>query len=234
MTHNEYQAFVMALIELPRALDSDLYKRDLTPSERDYAERVARSDLPTIVARAQHFFRNRWVLASAPPSDAIKMWLWYYEDDPNPPDWLNHEIYNNDIGHAELNMKYIGLLWRNKARLDAFAASSIHGADQIELSLLDMQRLTNTFIYRVNNNGTHLTENLAGWIPTPIDRRDSACEGFLHLTEFHPLVYTVCETVTLNLYDPSFNFPDGFPAVQPHLGVGNHAALLAAKRFRRR
>ena len=31
LAHNEYQAFVMALIELSRALDSDLYKVSLPP-----------------------------------------------------------------------------------------------------------------------------------------------------------------------------------------------------------
>jgi hypothetical protein len=58
----------------------------------------------------------------------------------------------------------------------------------------------------------------------------------LNLAEFNSFVYSKCETVTLNFWDQSIDNPTNDPQVQtvpqPHLTVGNHAALLALKQFR--
>jgi hypothetical protein len=172
LAHNEYQAFVMALIELSRALDSDLYKvglpqcapvftsrsplvtrcRPLYPPlyppppspPLQYVEDVARRIIPAIVAGAQRYYFNRYSGV-----------LWYGPDGFWPGVFANmyqwHYLDDNppsvphdldDTSHAAVEMQYIGLLWRNTDRLNALLGSS----DQIALSATHMSNLANTFL----------------------------------------------------------------------------------------
>jgi hypothetical protein len=222
--HNEYQAFLMAQMELSRALDTEFYKANLSSTRRAYVESVARSQIPTIVARAQHYFRNKGGFTlGVHPATGRQFWLWLYAEG------AGQEFEDNDTGHTALNMRFLELLWRDRARLNNLLTTSVYGPDRIELNHTDMDRFANTFLVRVSKDG-HLTENLAGQPSTPVDRRDGSCEGWVSLARFKSLVYSRCEAVTLNPFNTAFDHPDRtYPAVQPHLTVGNHAALLAAK-----
>jgi hypothetical protein len=259
LAHNEYQAFVMALIELSRALDSDWYIQGLpscrpvvslglSPSlriapqchrQQQYVLDEARQTIPAIVAGAQRFYRNRFSYDFWGPAGRPRF-LWYYLDEN--PSSIAHDLDNTS--HAALEMSYVGLLWRNSDRLNALLASSPSGSDHIMLSATDMSMLANTFLdvivtSNADANGfvhTHLAKDLYRHPDDPIDAPDSDCNGWLNLAEFDYLVYKKCETVTLHLWDPSIDNPTNDPtirsAAQPHLGVGNHAALLALKQFR--
>jgi hypothetical protein len=81
LAHNEYQAFVMMLIELSRALDSGLYQADLSAFELQQVDEVARQTIPAIVAGVQRYYRNRF---SVDPGPSGRLhFLWHYLDD-NP------------------------------------------------------------------------------------------------------------------------------------------------------
>ena len=122
----------------------------------------------------------------------------------------------------------MALLWRNEPRLNAFLASQ---ADSIELSSTDVTRLASTFTQRIGSNGSHLYATMGGIVPSPVDAFDGDCAGWLDLTEFNPAVFTICSTVTLAAYNPAIDTsgPNNPAVLQPHLTVGNHAALLANK-----
>ncbi len=237
LAHNEYQAFVMMLIELSRAVDSDLYKGNLSVADTQRAEDAARVRIPLIVAGAQRYYRNRFSQATA--SNGRPHFLWHYLDDG--PSYIPHDLDNTP--HAALEMSYLGLLWRNKDRLNALLASSPAGPDQLALTAADMTMLANTFLDIVvqehrDPNGVvnyHLADNLSGTLPSPVDAWDGACDGWINLAEFDSRVYSTCASVTLHQWDPSVDVPSNdptmFSAQQPHLGIGNHAALLALKRF---
>jgi predicted transglutaminase-like cysteine proteinase len=233
LAHNEYQAFVMALIELSRALDTEFYKGDLPANQRQSVDVVARQEIPAIVAGAQHFYRNRFTLQRTPDAPFRWYFLWHYRDgiDSCPPYALT--CYPDDIAHAALEMRYLELLRRNQARLDALLAFSPSGPDSIDVTPLDITRLANTFLIRLVGPGPHLLEDQTGRVPSRLDRWDFACDGWLSLAAGNSYVYRACETVTLRLLDPSLYTPKTMPQVlQPQLTVGNHAGLLAWKQWR--
>jgi hypothetical protein len=83
-----------------------------------------------------------------------------------------------------------------------------------------MGRLANTFLY-VIGAGQDLVQDQDGRIPDPVDKWDGECDGWLNLSRFDSQVYDKCLEITLRAYGD----PDR--PLQPHLSVGNHAALLA-------
>lgn len=227
--HNQYHAFVPVLIELSRALDTEYYKGGLAGKQRQYAENMARQILPVFIARAQHYSQNhvrgdcfeRGVKAA-------QCLVWNYKDfdgRPTPSGVSGPGI--SDTGHANLDMTYIRVLWQNQPRLDALLAASVYAPEFIDSNARDRTLFANTFLRRVSQ-GDHFAESLSGNAASPIDRRDYACDGWVHLAEFDNRVFDACAKPVLAQYTPTADYPDP----QRHLSIANHAALLSVKRFR--
>jgi hypothetical protein len=215
--HNQYHAFVMMLIELSRALDTDFYRVALTPEQASYANQLSRHVLPRIIAGAQRYFRKRnheqlCFDDSVDPKTTCMVWQF--------KEWENGTNLS-DTGHANLDMRYIDVLFQHRSRLNSVLAASIYAPEEILLSDTDMTWLANTFVHRVSR-GAHLAESLWGNAPNPIDRRDGDCDGWVTLAQFE----------ALGLYDPGFFNDSIAPTLQPHLNPANHAALLAMKVYR--
>ena len=173
LPHNQYQAFVMALIELSRALDTDLYMGPLPACQppvfvpetgffdetlHKYIVSPAHWDYPFCErSYVQGVARNviPAIVAGATRyyrnrwlaqglSSANPYFTWHYIDDNPSSVMLSHAL--DDLSHGALEMRYLGLVWSNIDRLNALLASSLYGVDKIDLSAGDMWMLANTFL----------------------------------------------------------------------------------------
>jgi hypothetical protein len=220
LPHNQFHAFMPMLIELSRALDTEYYKAGLGPTQRLNAESMARQTLPLVIARGQHYSQNRVFSDCYDSSTGQRECLvWNYKDHDGPD--------VSDTGHANLDMRYRRVLWQNQPRLDALLAASASPAEFIDSNTRDRTLFANTFLHRVSR-GDHLAESLKGEAASPIDDRDDATDGWVHLAEFDGRVFEGCARPALALYSET----KGAPGTHRHLGIATHAALLSAKRFR--
>jgi hypothetical protein len=226
--HNQSHAFLLVLIELSRALDTEYYKAGLSLKQRRYAENMARQILPVFIARGQHYSQNHVRGDCFESSTAAQCLVWNYKDfDGRPTPSGVSEPGISDTGHANLDMSYIRVLWQNQGRLDALLAASVYAPEFIDSNPRDRTLFANTFLRRVSR-GDHRAERLNGAAASPVDRRDYACDGWVHLAEFDGRVFDACAKPVL----ASSRASPQSPELQPHLNIVNHAALLAAKRFR--
>jgi hypothetical protein len=225
--HNQFHAFLLVLIELSRALDTEYYKAGLSLTQRHHAENMARQILPVFIARGQHYSQNH-VRGECFVDDVAQCLVWNFMDfDGLPTPSGVSGTHVSDTGHANLDMSYIRVLWQNQPRLDALLAASEYAPEFIDSNARDRTLFANTFLRRVSR-GDHLAENLNGDAASPLDYRDPACSGWVHLAEFDSRVFDACARAVLAPSSASGRYP----GPQPFLGIASHAALLSAKRFR--
>jgi hypothetical protein len=219
---NETLIFVRMLVELSRALDTPFYAPD--PDTRRFAESV----IPTIAAHAMRYYRSSGFPGSQELCGLFGLgchYGWIYSADPI------FNLHMDDADEGRYEMYAMGLLWRNKPRLDALLAA--HLGDSIALSQDDLTSAANTFLQKLGPTGRdHLYQNFDGTVPSPVDALDGTCAGWLELAAFNVDVFTECEKILFAAWDPSLYTgiqPPPSPAAQPHLDEVNHAALLAVK-----
>jgi PASTA domain-containing protein len=207
LAHNENLAFAMMLIELSRALDSSYYRNS---ADRSPDAESTRTLLPVLVARQHRYFFNRLRPVDGPNGGRYE---WNYSDDlpPGLSPWLE------DTSHGTLDMRYVELVSRDLARLNAAAAPF---GESISLGPAQLRRFANTFLQKIAQ-GDHLALDITGASAAPGYGADGACHGWAGLAAADPEVHRACARVTFRV--------DG--CRQPVLGIGNHAALLATKRF---
>jgi hypothetical protein len=220
MAHNQNLAFAIVLIELSRALESQFYRN--SPDRSSLAE-PTRALAPLLVARQQRYFFNRLCAKDknssnpegSPPkpcgcrSESSCRFFWNFSDDPGIKP-------HAEDGHAAIDMRYIELLWRDFARLNAVSSAV---GEPIPLSRTHLRRFANTFLQKVVK-GNHLAHNVKGDPADPVNEYDYTCDGWVTLAAVNPAVYQVCRDLTLRIFEGHNS-----------LTIGNHAALLAYKQF---
>ncbi len=221
VAYNETLVFVSALVELSRALDTSFYGPNA-------AEKVlAEQTFPEIAARAMRYYESALgEVGSCTYELCNGHYQWNYSGDPAFPS------HPDDTEHATVEMFAMGLMWRNESRLDTLLAADPNGADEIRLGVTDMRLFANTFLERVVG-ASHLYEDQSERVPSPIDSYDGDTEGWADLTAFNPDVLDQAAAVTLAPWNPAIDVVStndyGSVTLQPHLTIGNHAALIAAK-----
>jgi hypothetical protein len=203
VAHNENHALVMAMIEAWRAVDSRFYAQRVP---RNALADWARATLPLHIKRTHRWFARN---AQSVP-DQRGRWISWHHSDGIPEQFIHTE----DTSHAELSMRYIGVLHRSIERVNGalFAA----GQEPIDVSLM-RQQLTNTFLFKVGP-GDDLAHNVNGGFSDQARAAfNGTCNGWLDLTGIDARVYGKCREIVLRVVD----------GAQPNLSVGTHASLLA-------
>ena len=114
MAHNEQKLFMMVLIELQRALDTDFYRH--SPQSANAAE-PTRVLIPLVVSRHQRYFVDR--LQTRTDDSYGPRYYWHYMDDV--PAGIN--THTEDTSHGQVDMQYLDVLRRNYDRLNALASA---------------------------------------------------------------------------------------------------------------
>ncbi len=223
LAHNINLLFAMVLIELSRALESEFYRNS---PDRSSAAEPTRALIPLLVARQQRYFVNRLCAkdrnsstpTGSPPrpcgcrTESSCRFFWNFSDDVAP----GTTLYPEDASHGAIDIRYLELLGRDFARLNAVA--SVVG-EPIPLSPTHRRRFANTFLQKIVK-GNHLARNVRGDSMSPVNDYDGTCDGWVTLAAVNPAVYRACRDVTLRIFNG-----------RNSLGIGNHAALLAYKQF---
>ena len=210
LAHNENLAFAMVLIELSRALESPYYRQAPTRLN-DHDVEPLRTLIPFLVSRQQRYFANR--LSTEIDLQLVPRFFWHFSSDLPPGTDLNY--YPEDTSHGALDMRYLGLLRRDFARLNAMPASV---GEPIALDDSYLRRFANTFLQMIAL-GTNFRNNVSGATARPVDRRNSECDGWLNLAVADVRVYNACHEMSLRVVNGE----------QPYLNIGNHSALLMNK-----
>jgi hypothetical protein len=217
MAHNEQKLFMMVLIELQRALDTDFYRH--SPQSANAAE-PTRALIPLVVSRHQRYFVDR--LQTRTDDSYGPRYYWHYMDDV--PAGIN--THTEDTSHGQVDMQYLDVLRRNYDRLNALASAR---GEPIPLDTTQVRLFANTFLERVagglfHKTGIFLASDIDG---TPVDSPANAdyyaklCDGWLNLAAADPNVYTICREISLRIVN----------GWQPHVSIGNHSALLMNKAY---
>lgn len=220
LAHNEAGALLMSFIELWRALDSDLYRNS---PQRHSSATLARGMIPLMATRLQRYFIAR---LKPKGSGAERHYQWNYNDDVPDP-------HVENSSHANLDMYYLDVLRRNRARLNV---ELVAAGEPIQLSATILRRLANTCLLQVARpseigRGGNVRRNVAGDPAEPdtagkTDGFNYSLDGWVTLAAADANVYRVCRDVLLRT-----SRRVGEPGLfQEYLGVGTHAALLANKR----
>lgn len=166
------------------------------------------------------------------------------------------KAHSEDTSHGSLDMIYLDVLRTNFDRLNPAAASA---GEPIPLDVPQLRRFAKTFLEEIASgtnfaydvDGNHLTD------PAHVTDYDGMCNGWVGLAAADTAVFRVCRDMTLKIVqdapdveDPVLEPGQRTPpppacqrygtchpkhtqvgASQPFLSIGNHAALLASKRF---
>jgi hypothetical protein len=201
--HNQSHALLMAMIQVWRAVDSPFYAQ--RAGDNPLGAR-ARTTFPGQIARS-----FRWFARHARTPDGSASWLYWHGADGQPAKFVGTE----DTPHAELSMRYLGVLHRSADRINRALPG---GARTIDLTTLRRQ-LRSTFLTKVAS-GPDLAHLIDGTFTDPDHTSaNGSCNGWLDLTGDDGRVYEKCRWITLRVVN----------GAQPHLGIGNHASLLANK-----
>jgi hypothetical protein len=212
MAHNENGLFMMMLIELWRALDSNFYRS--SPDRANDAE-PTRALIPLVVSRYQRFLADH--LRSDSDSKGTRFY-WNYLD------LTGFAQHAEDTGHGAYDMLYIELLRRNLDRLNAQAAPR---GEPIALDQTYLRRFANTFLQKIAA-GADFAFDVTGALASGDSWKtqeavNQTCNGWANLAIADASVYRICKEISLRVVD----------RVQPYLTIGNHLALLSNKQFSR-
>ena len=207
MAHNWNFAFMRVLIELWRVLDNPWYQH--APGA-DPTAGPLRAQIPVIVSRLQRYFVNR-LETMTESGGASPRFFWHYNDDL--PAGFSSDP--EDASHGSLDIDGLWVLHRNFVRLNAAATAA---GEPIPLASGDLRKFAQTFLRKIAG-GSNFTDDVHGDPASPADHRNSACDGWLHLTEADVQVYHVCREMSLRVVN----------GTQPYLTMSNHAALLLNK-----
>ncbi len=208
IAHNENHAFGMALIELTRAIESPFYR---TSDDEFGSASWSRVLFPLYVARIQRYFVNHLQQTYDVPSAGSAFnpesfrYRWHHVDDLP----AGASTHYDDASHASLSMQYIGLLNRDLSRL------STATSEPIALRPQQRRLFANTFLAMTDRG--NLEDSVAGTIGNPSSAENGSCDGWLSFTALESRTYDRCHEMVLRIRG----------GVQPSLGVGNQAALLA-------
>ena len=219
LPHNQTMGYMMMLVELWRAIDSDVYRDSNGRSTEADATALL---IPRLVAREQRYFANRLQIKN----DAAQgeRYSWHYEDDVPDP--------HAEDGHANLDMVYLDLLRQNLDRLNTVAQPA---GEPIQMDDAMLRRFANTFLQEYArpseiDSGGNIRFDVGGRSDTdvgkPADASDSLCDGWVTLAVVDATVYRMCRDVMLRV-----GAPDADGVRQPYLSIASHAALLANKPF---
>ena len=208
LAHNESGLYGMTLVELWRALDSPFYQQS--------GQKAANADLshslfPILISRFYRYFAD----SLQPRADSTngERFYWHYQDDQ--PACVGEG--SEDIGHGQIDMLFVDLVRTNVDRLNASAKN-----EPIPFDTLQLRHFANTFLGKMIS-GADLNADIDGNPTNPRGMDNSACEGWVGLAASDPNVYRQCRDITLAAN----------ATVQTSLWMGNHSALLEAKRFAR-
>jgi hypothetical protein len=201
IAHNENHAFSMLLFELSRVLGWQFY-RDASPASTALAE-LDRVLFPLLVSRIQRYFAASLLSVQA-GADGPR-YRWHHVDGVPSLRW-------DDASHASLSMRYLRLLDRDRARLNAVTSPA---GEPIALDAVDRRRFASTFLYMLRA-GNNLAENVDGAAASPVDRRNENCDGWLDLSDMDTRIHAACHEMTLRIER----------GTQPRLSMGAHAGLL--------
>jgi hypothetical protein len=212
MAHNENGLFMMMLIELWRALNSDFYRQ--SPDRANDAE-PTRVLIPILVSRYQRFLADH-LRSDADPRGTRFYW--------NYLDLTNFPQHAEDTGHGAYDMLYLDLLRRNLDRLNAQAAPR---GEPIALDSTFLRRFANTFLQKIAV-GANFASDITGAATSSDSWKKSedlnkTCNGWANLTIADASVYRICKEISLRVVERA----------QPFLTIGNHLALLRNKQFSR-
>jgi hypothetical protein len=220
LPYNQTGALLMAFIELWRALDSPFYRAS---PESTAGAAIAHALIPFVVARHQRYFVNNQSEITSVSEGINYRWHYLYEGAPNEH-W-------EDTGHGDLDMSFLGVLLGSVSRLDAVTARA---GEPIPLDDAIVRRLANTFLRKIAlpaeiDAGGSLRCDVDGVVCSEKDNFDPVTDGWANLAVVDPTIYRMVHDIALRKVD------DGKPETptQLNLTIGNHAALLATKRYSR-
>jgi hypothetical protein len=206
--HNLNHTQLMTEIELWRTLSTPFYQQS-SESSPNWA--AARMWIVNNVRGSQYFFEDSLRVTHGvgrlplPPSGPAR-YIWdYMVDSPRP--------HIEDVSHAAVSMRYIGMLRDNQELL--------HLGNVISNGPL--RKFANTFLYNAAAS-ERFAHDVSG---RPVDadenrERDRVCAGWLELSRIDSRVYEKCAEITLRIVGGQ----------QPNVHAVNHAALLRNKRYR--
>jgi hypothetical protein len=204
LPHNKAHALEMAMIEAWRAVDSAFHRQHVNNLNADWARVV----LPIEIKRTYRWFERHL--------RRREDWFeWHYAD--GVPDDL---IRTEDTSHGDLSMRYVGVLHRSAARLNATLVAAGH--EPIELSNT-RHRLANTFLSRIGT-GHDLAHKVDGSVGDRArDYYNGTCAGWLDLAGVDSRIYNTCRDIVLRVVAGESG------PQQKYLNIVNHASLLFNK-----
>jgi hypothetical protein len=179
MSHNENNAFAMAMIEITRALDSPAYQAHPNAST---AAGFWRASLPVFASRIQRYFRSKLKRDGSPPN---QRYIWHHSELTDR--W-------EDASHGGLSMQYYIVLARDRDAIDRVAAP----VEPIVFEAADLTRFANTFV-RMNAH-PDMAVNVKDATPTSKDN-NALCFSWVDLSVVDRRVYDRCKDRVLRIVD---------------------------------
>ena len=201
LAYNQNMAFAMMLIELWRTLDSEFYRAAANRSNDADPTRLL---IPVLVSRIQHYFVRHL-------QQAGDRFSWHTRE--GGP--CGNNCPAEGVEHAALDMRYIGILYRNLDRLNAQAVLQVEN-EPIELDDSRLRGFANTFLEAIASE-PNFAANVDGKNHSEV--HNGSCDDWLSLSIVNGGVYQACKDNSLRVVNGS----------QPYLGIGNHSALLRDK-----
>jgi len=219
--YNEAGALMTAFVELWRALDSNLYRQ--SPLGVADAPLVRTLVAFTVARHQRYFFHN--LRYQVDPAQGTRV-EWNYNEDVAHPGV-------EDESHGNLEMFYASVLRSAMERMNAVTAPA---GEPIPMEDAVMRRFANAFLQQVArpdeiDAGSDVRCHVDGLDHGCTDPTvyDSVTFGWVGLASVDPTVYRIVRELSLRqtTRDRDHRF------LQRDLTIGNHAALLATKRFSR-
>jgi hypothetical protein len=235
LAYNEAGSLLISFMELRRALDSTLYR---SSPHRVADAALISARIAFAVARFQRYFTNPARLRVLDDPVLGPRYVWNYLDFVTESldfsDSTFH-VHVEDTSHSNFDMVFINSLRANKDRLDAATAPA---GEPIFLNDGILRRFANTFVQKLAppsliDRGEDFRCRVDGDISCPKTVANPwvnnvSTDGWVQLSVVDPAVYRLVRDVVLR------ERVDEVGVLGQHeVTIGNHAALLANKRYAR-
>jgi hypothetical protein len=219
--YNEAGALMSSFVELWRALDSDFYRQ--SPLAAGDAPLVRALTAFAVARHQRYFFHNLRYPHDTAQGTHVE---WNYNEDAPTPGV-------EDASHGNLDMFYVSVLRNAVERMNAVTAPA---GEPIPLDDAVVRRFANTYLQEIARPAEI---DAGGNVHCHVDGTSHSCAdptvynsvsfGWAGLASVDPTLYRIVRELALRQTERGRDHR----LLQRDLTMGNHAALLATKRFSR-